>query len=78
MTTFPPPASASAFVSGKGREGCETRQQIRTRLQTECGGSEEGAILLDRLEDLWETFDVLKEHLGGQEATHIVLAPCCT
>nr|BBH87235.1 hypothetical protein KTC_19860 [Thermosporothrix sp. COM3] len=51
------------------------RSSILSTLLTECGDTEEVAILCDWLRDMWETMDLLRERFGEETAQKIIAAP---
>jgi hypothetical protein len=50
-----------------------TRYSVAEQLKRELGDTEETAILLDYLEDAWETLDLFKEKVGAEQALAIIL-----
>jgi hypothetical protein len=53
-----------------------TRHAILEQLRQELGPAEQTEILIDYIEDLWETIDLLREQFGKERAQQIITAPC--
>ncbi|GCE50570.1 hypothetical protein EI42_04392 [Thermosporothrix hazakensis] len=51
------------------------RSSILSTLPTECGDTEEIAILCDWLRDMWETMDLRRKRFGEETAQKIIAAP---
>lgn len=54
-----------------------TRQRLIDVLLHELGDTEETAHLTDRIRDMWETMDRLRERFGEETAHRITKAPSC-
>ena len=54
-----------------------TRSHMLAVLQDELGNSEKTAYLIDYIQDVWETFDLLLERFGRENTLKIITTPSC-
>jgi hypothetical protein len=53
-----------------------TRYTLVKQLKQELGSAEQTEILIDYIEELWETVDLLRKRFGAKQAQQIINAPC--